>query len=235
MTHPRWSARRFGQSAAAIGAVLLATLLIAQPASASTSTGPGSARAAAVQAVLDRVLGPGNAVVVVSDTIQSSTGTSSSVRWGTGVAASAASSTLTVQGAGASVASTQQNLVGTTVTTTVTPAGALVRQTVSIVVNRTQLGSVSIAALRRMATAAADIRPARGDRLSLVAAVFAKAAAPAVAPAVTPLTVLQANGVPLIEIAGAVIALTIVLALLRGRRRPASRKLHVGTPGVRTF
>ena len=202
-----------------VAAVLLLWPLAASTAFASTGTVPGSDRAAAVQAVLDRVLGPGNSIVVVSDTIRTSTARTTSVQWGSGAVGSVAQNTV-VTSAGTSVATTQQNLDGSTTTVLATPAGSLVDQSVSVVVDRAHLGATSLATLNRLVTATAGIVPARGDRVSVVVARFARQA-PATASTVGLPTLLLPYAVPAIWMLGAVIALLIVALAIRGGRRAA--------------
>lgn len=213
------SARRATIGAAAV--LLLGPVLLwpvaASAASASTGTVPGSDRAAAVQTVLDRVLGPGNATVVVTDTVRTSTSRTTSVRWGSGVAASVAADAV-VSAGGASTAVTQQNLVGGTTTVLTTPAGALVDQSVSVAVDRAHLGSTTLATLRRLVSATAGIVPSRGDRVSVVVTRFARPAPPTPV-AVSPLATLLPYAVPAIWALGAVLALVILGAAVRGARR----------------
>jgi flagellar M-ring protein FliF len=206
-------------TAIGVGAILLLWPLAAGPASASTGTDPGRDRAAAVQTVLDRVLGPGTATVVVSDTVRTSSGTSTSIRWGSGVAAATTSSKVATA-AGSSVAASQQNLVGSTATSLVQPAGTLVRQSISVAVDRAHLGSTSVAAIGRLVRSAAGVVPSRGDRLSIVVARFARPAA-VVTPAVTPLALLLPYAVPAMWVVGALLALLILVRAVRGPRRRA--------------
>jgi flagellar M-ring protein FliF len=204
-------------TAIGVGAVLILWPIAAVSASASTGTVPGNERAAAVQTVLDRVLGPGNATVVVADTIRTSRGTSTSTRWGNGVPASTTSSKIVTAG-GTSVASSQQNRVGSTTTVLVNPAGTLLRETVSVVVDRAHLGSTSLASLRRLVRSTAAVVPSRGDRVSIVVTPFARTAA-VVAPAVTPLALLLPSAVPAMWVVGALLALLILARAVRGPRR----------------
>lgn len=199
-------------------AVLLISPAAASAAVASTGTGPGSDRAAAVQAVLDRVLGPGNATVIVSDTIRTSTASTTSLQWGSGVVASGSSSSVTVAGTSAS-ASTRQNAVSGTATDVVTPAGALVRQNVAVVVDRAHLGGVSVASLRTVVRAAAGIVRARGDRLTVVVTRFARPV-PATVPVPAPALLLMPYITPAIGVLAAVVAALILAFVLRGPRRP---------------
>lgn len=209
-----------GHRRAMIGVLALLVLwpLGATAASASTGTAPGSDRAAAVQAVLDRVLGPGGSTVVVSDTIRTSTTGTTSVRWGSGVAASVSSTRIVTPG-GTSLATAQQDLVGGTTTVVATPAGSLVDQSVSVVVDRAHVGATGIATLRRLVTATAGIVPSRGDRVSIVVARFARSAPAAATTAPGPLTILLPFAVPAIWVLGALVALLVLAAAVRGGRR----------------
>jgi flagellar biosynthesis/type III secretory pathway M-ring protein FliF/YscJ len=199
-------------------AILLLAPLAASTAFASTGTVPGDDRAAAVQGVLDRVLGAGNSTVVVADTVRTSSSRTTTVRWGSGAVGSIARNSV-VTAAGSSTATVQQNLDGGTTTETATPAGSLVDQSVSVVVDRAHLGSTSLATLRRLVTATAGIVPGRGDRVSVVTATFVKPV-PVTVAAVTPLTLLTPYAVPAIWTLGGIVALLILVLAFR-RRRPA--------------
>ena len=212
---PRFRDRR--RAVIGVMAVLLLWPIAASTAFASTGTGPGSDRAAAVQAVLDRVLGAGASTVVVSDTIRTSASATSSVRWGSGVVGATAADVVVTPG-GSTVATTRQNLVGSTTTDTTTPAGALVNRSVSVAVDRAHLGSTSLATLRRLVTGAAGIVGSRGDRVSIVIATFAHPA-PVTTAAVSPVAMLMPYAVPAIWALGAIIALLILLRTIRGGRR----------------
>jgi flagellar biosynthesis/type III secretory pathway M-ring protein FliF/YscJ len=211
--------RNHGRTTIGVVAVLLLWPLAATAASASTGPAPGSDRAAAVQAVLDRVLGPGNSSVVVSETIQTSTTGTTSVRWGSGVVASVAASEVTTSG-GTTLATVQQRLVGGTATVVATPAGTHVDQTVAVAVDRAHLGTTSLATVRRLVTAAAGIVPSRGDRVSVVAARFAPPV-PVRTAAVGPLTMLLPFAVPAIWALGALGGMAVIAAAVRGGRHHA--------------
>jgi flagellar M-ring protein FliF len=217
MTALRFAGRR--RTTVGVVAVLLLWPLAASTAFASTGPMPGSDRAAAVQTVLDRVLGPGNSTVVVADTIRTSTAATTSVRWGSGVAASLAANTVVTPG-GTSVATSRQNLVGGTTTVVATPAGALVDESVSVVVDRAHLGGTSLATLQRLVAATAGVVPSRGDRVSVIVARFARPTTVAAA-VVSPATLLMPYAVPALWALGAIVALAIVAAAVRGGRRPA--------------
>jgi flagellar M-ring protein FliF len=199
--------------------VLLLVTAPAAAASASTGTTSGDRRAAAVQTVLDRVLGPGTSVVVVTDTIRTSSSATATVRWGSGVARSAAASSTVVAGVGAYRSVVQQNLVGGTTTSTVTPRGGLVQQSVSVVVDRAHLGGTTAGTLRRLVTSAAGIVRSRGDRLSLVVTPFAKRVAPVRAAAPGLPALLLPYAVPLLWTFGGVAATVLLAAWAGGRRR----------------
>jgi flagellar M-ring protein FliF len=207
--------------AVGVAAVLLLWPLASATAFASTGTVSGADTASAVQSVLDRVLGPGGATVVVSDTVRTSSSTSTSTRWGSGAVGSIATQRLVTPG-GTVIDATQQDLVGGTTTTLATPSGALVRQTVAVAVDRARIGSTSVAALRRLVAGAAGIVPSRGDRVSITVAPFAHRAA-VVAPAASPVALLLPYAVPAIWAIGAIAALLILVRAARGpkRRLPA--------------
>lgn len=198
-------------------------LLPVSAASASTGTVGGDERAAAVQAVLDRVLGAGNAVVAVSDTIQTSTSAVADVQYGSGVAGVVGSTRTVVAGAASSREVVQQNLLSGATTSTVTPPGALVRQSVAVAVDKAHLGRTGLATIRRLVAAAVGLTPSRGDRLSVVSATFAQpAATPVVAAA--PFAWLMPYVAPTIWTFGGVVALGILAAMFGGRRRGAAAR-----------
>lgn len=207
--------------AAGVGAVLALTVSTAAlSASASTGTAPGTGTAAVVQSVLDRVLGPGSAIVQVSDTVRTSTGLTTTQQVGSAVPSSIA--TLgTTTASGSSQAVVQQNAISGTTTTVATPAGALVRRSVSVAVDRTRLGGRSLAAIRALVTGAAGVVASRGDRVSVVVTRFAAPVAPAVAPSPTPLSLLLPFVPQLLWVLGGVAALAVLAAAVRGSRRPA--------------
>jgi flagellar biosynthesis/type III secretory pathway M-ring protein FliF/YscJ len=102
-----------------------------------------------------------------------------------------------------------------------TPAGSLVNQSVSVVVDRAHLGSIRLATLRRLVTASAGIVASRGDRISIVVTRFAKPA-PVRSTASGPLAWLMPYVVPAIWALGAILAVLILGVAFRGGRRPAS-------------
>ena len=221
MRERRRGLRRRAGAAAVAGALLLAAGT-AGSASASASTGsvPDGDRAAAVRTVLDRVLGPGGSTVVVAATVRTSASATTRVQWGSAVPVSTAASRTVVPGVGTTAQGTAQNAVGGTTTTVATPPGAVVRQTVSVAVDRARLGRTSVAALRRLAASAVGLVPARGDRLSLVVTRFARPAAVA-APQRSLLAVLLPHAVPAIQGVGGVLALLVLAGAARGRKARA--------------
>lgn len=160
-----------------------------------------------VQAVLDRVLGPGNATVAVtpqvdprsaqqkSETYNSAKGVaplsqSTTTEKYTGNGASGASGVLGPDniavpggagGAGAgtydSTKDTRDNAVNKTIEERTIPAGALQRQSVSVAVNQTAARAVNIQNLTDLVSAAAGIDTKRGDVLSMQVMPFSTASA----------------------------------------------------------
>jgi flagellar M-ring protein FliF len=205
---------------ALLGAVAAAALAVAPGPAATASTGdvPGAERAAAVQSVLDRVLGPGDAVVTIADTVRTSTTATSTVRYSGGAAGSVATSAARVGGVVTSSASSTRNLVGGTSTVVVTPPGTLLRQDVSVAIDKAHLGGRSLPALRRLVATAAGVVPSRGDRVALVVTPFARAAAASAAAPPSVLALLLPSLVPLIWASGGLLALLVGVLMLRGRR-----------------
>jgi flagellar M-ring protein FliF len=142
------------------------------------------------------------------------------VQWGSAVPVSTAASRTVVPGVGTTAQGTAQNAVGGTTTTVATPPGAVVRQTVSVAVDRARLGRTSVTALRRLVASAVGLVPARGDRLSLVVTRFAT---PVAVPAPQPslLAVLLPDAVPAIWGAGGVLAVLLLAGAARGRKARA--------------
>lgn len=218
-TKPRRPDRRLLALAAT---ALLLLVPAAASATASTGSGTDAGATAAVQSVLDRVVGPGRATVVVDDTIRTSTSRTTTVRWGSGVPTSIAAERV-VAGGTTSTSVAQQDAVGGSTTTVVTPPGALVRRSVSVAVDRSSLRTVGTGALRRLVAAAAGLVPGRGDRVSVIAVRFA-ATRTAPAPSFGPAAILLPLAVPAIWAAGALLALTVLVRALRvGRSRRLRR------------
>jgi flagellar biosynthesis/type III secretory pathway M-ring protein FliF/YscJ len=139
------------------------------------------------------------------------------VRWGSGVVAAVATDRV-VTANGTTTSSTQQHLDGSTTTAVATPAGAIVGRSVAVAVDRSKLGSTSLASLSRLVGAAAGVVASRGDRVSIAVVRFARPAAPA-APAVTPVSLLLPSAVPAIWALGGIAALLILVRAVRGGRR----------------
>ncbi len=160
---------------------------------------------ASVQAVLDRVLGPGNATVAVvpqvdprsaqqkSETYASAKGVaplsqSTTTEKYSGTGASGASGVLgpdniAVPNGGSgngtydSTKDTRDNAVNKVVEDATIPAGALQRQSVSVAVNQTAARAINIQNLTDLVSAAAGIDVKRGDVLSMQIMPFSTAAA----------------------------------------------------------
>lgn len=161
---------------------------------------------AAVQAVLDRVLGPGNATVAVvpevdqqsaqqkSETFTSAKDApplsqSTTTEKYTGTGASGASGVLgpdniAVPSGGTggngtydSTKDTRDNAVNKVTEDRTIPSGALKRQSVSVAVNSTAAGGVNIQNLNALVSAAAGIDTTRGDVLSMQVVPFSTTAA----------------------------------------------------------
>ncbi|WP_448070889.1 flagellar basal-body MS-ring/collar protein FliF [Georgenia yuyongxinii] len=190
----------------AAGTVLSAT---------GTGTGPGGASdyeedvTADVQAMLDRVVGPGNAAVSVqaelsrdetervSETFEPAEGTpplsestSTEEYTGTGQAVGGVlgPDNIAVPGGGGEGTYTSEESVKNnpvnkvTEQTTVNPGG-VARQSVSVVVDAQAGAGLSLAELERMVAAAAGIDPARGDMVAVSRMAFDTTAADAAAEA----------------------------------------------------
>ena len=204
-----------GRWGGAMAAVLVLVALGAAPAEAAAPA--SSDRSAAVQAMLDRVLGPGGAFVQVAQQVNTSSGVRTSVRYGAAVASATQFGALQQSG-GSSAWGTRQDAVDRSTTTVATPAGALVRQTVTVLVDRARLHGSSVRALRRLVASAAGVQAARGDRLLLVVTRLVKPPA-APLPASRPIDP-AAVAVPAMWTAGGLGCVVIALLGLR-RRRPA--------------
>jgi len=158
----------------------------------------------AVQAMLDRVAGPGNATVAVSADVdqqsgqkteesfaspsnaaplsesqntQSYTGTGGQAAGVLGSDNIAAPSGSSGNGTYSSDQSTKTNAVDKTTQTTTIPAGAIKRQTVSVAVNKNAAGGLDLATLRDLVSSAAGINVARGDVVTVATVPFNTAGA----------------------------------------------------------
>ena len=159
----------------------------------------------AVQDMLDKVVGPGNATVVVAadlsnETAQRNTESftaptnapslseSSTKETYTGSGGSAAgvlgpdniavpNGTADGNGSFNSESTTKDNAVDKVTETRTIPAGAINRQTVSVALNKDAVSSVSSAEITSLVNAAAGINTARGDSVSVEMVNFSKAGA----------------------------------------------------------
>lgn len=114
------------------------------------------------------------------------------------------------------------------------PAGALIRQSLSIAVDESVDG-VDVAALERLVAAAAGIDEERGDTISVEQVAFAVAGSDAAAVALEDSRTAQEQAAmnELIQtgiIAGAValVLIVLILAIARGRKRAGSSSIDVG-------
>lgn len=209
------AARRRQRIAAVWAVVLAASILGAGPALAAS---PASAdRSSQVQAVLDRVLGPGASIVEIAATVRTGARSTSSVVWGNATASSTAGYRVRTA-LGSSAGSSQIDAVDRTTTTVVTPPGALLQQTVTVAVDRRAMTGVPLHRLRRLIASAAGVTPSRGDRLLVVATTFAVPTTSR--PSARPWTdALVPLAVPAIEVGGGLVAAVILAIALGGRRR----------------
>ncbi|WP_434614075.1 flagellar basal-body MS-ring/collar protein FliF [Arthrobacter sp. A5] len=153
---------------------------------------------AAVQAMLDRVAGPGNATVAVAADMSQQTGQKVQESFtnpdqapalseskatesytGTGAAAagvlgaeSSAAPNADGNGTFTSDKTTKNNAVNKTTETTTIPAGAVTRQTVSVAVNKPTADGLDMSTLRDLVSSAAGINIARGDVVTVAALPF---------------------------------------------------------------
>ncbi|ACL40952.1 flagellar M-ring protein FliF [Pseudarthrobacter chlorophenolicus A6] len=157
-----------------------------------------------VKAVLDSVVGPGNATVAVAADV---TGESAQQRSETFTAAadvpalseSTKSETYTGTGGGAagvlgpdniavpggtngnstfdSTDSTKNNAVNKVTEDRIIPQGAVKRQTISVAINQAAAAGVNLASVRSLVTSAAGADPARGDVVTVEVLPFSTAAA----------------------------------------------------------
>lgn len=103
--------------ALAIGVLLLGAGAALGPAAHAAPVTAVDDRAASLQAMLDRILGPGGAHVQVMEQVTTSPGTSTSVRHGRSVAQQAAAGRTIVPGVGSGVRDVQRNAVNQDTTT----------------------------------------------------------------------------------------------------------------------
>ncbi|MBG0740290.1 flagellar M-ring protein FliF [Paeniglutamicibacter antarcticus] len=157
---------------------------------------------AAVQTMLDRVAGPGNATVAVAADMSQQSGQkvqesftqpenapalneSKTAESSTGSGAGAAGvlgadSTAPADGSKGTFTSdktTKNNAINKTTETTTIPAGAVTRQTVSVAVNKATADGLDMSTLRDLVSSAAGINVARGDVVTVAALPFNTAGA----------------------------------------------------------
>jgi flagellar M-ring protein FliF len=158
-----------------------------------------------VQAMLDKVVGPGNATVVVAADLSQNSGQrteesftsptdapalneSSSTESSGGAAGSSSTGVLgpdniavpsgTAAGSGATSQSvTKNNAVNKVTESTTIPAGAITRQTVSVALNSAVASGLNIANVKALINAAAGIDKTRGDQVAVEVVSFNKVGA----------------------------------------------------------
>ncbi|CAM5433142.1 flagellar basal-body MS-ring/collar protein FliF [Leifsonia shinshuensis] len=165
----------------------------------------------AVQDMLDKVVGAGNATVAVAADVSNESAQRTTEQYTTPTNAPATSETTqkeTYTGSGGSAAgvlgpdniavpngssgngtfnsesSTKDNAVDKVTEQRTIPAGAVTRQTVSVAVNSDAVSNVSANELRNMVNAAAGINTARGDSVSVQLVPFSKTGATEAAKAI---------------------------------------------------
>jgi flagellar M-ring protein FliF len=159
----------------------------------------------AVQAMLDKVVGPGNATVVVAADVSNQSAQRTEETFTTPTNAPSLSETSTKEtytgtgGAAAGVlgpdniavpngtangngsfnsqSSTKDNAVDKVTEQRTIPAGAINRQTVSVALNKDAVSGVSSTEITNLVNAAAGINTARGDSVSVEMVAFSKAGA----------------------------------------------------------
>jgi flagellar M-ring protein FliF len=159
-----------------------------------------------VQAMLDKVVGPGNATVVVAadvsrdsgqrtqETFTTPTGaptlSESTKAQSTGIGGVGTSSTgvlgpdniavpsgTATNGASASAESTKNNAINKVTESTTMPAGSIKRQTVSVALNSTVAAGLNLANIKSLVTTAAGIDTTRGDQVTVASVAFNQAGA----------------------------------------------------------
>lgn len=165
----------------------------------------------AVQDMLDKVVGPGNATVVVAADVSNESAQRTEESYTAPTNAPSLSETSqkeTYSGSGGSAAgvlgpdniavpsgtngngsfssesSTKDNAVDKVTEQRTIPAGAVTRQTVSVALNSDAIGDVSPNEIRNLVTAAAGIDVKRGDSVSVETVPFSKASAKEAAQAI---------------------------------------------------
>jgi flagellar M-ring protein FliF len=161
----------------------------------------------AVQSMLDRVVGPGNATVVVAADVSQNSGQRTEQTFSTPKDAPAINESLRSEGTGTGAGSgntsagvlgpdniavpngttagasggtqeiTKNNAINQVTESTTIPAGAINRQTVSVALNSKVAGSINVANIRSLVNAAAGIDTKRGDEVSVQVMAFNQAGA----------------------------------------------------------
>ncbi|HEY0259150.1 MAG TPA: flagellar basal-body MS-ring/collar protein FliF [Lacisediminihabitans sp.] len=159
----------------------------------------------AVQSMLDKVAGPGNATVVVAADLSGESGQKTEETYSTPTDAPAINESLKseVSGTGGADSSTgvlgpdniavpsdaatdgastsqevvKNNAVNKTTQSTTIPAGEINRQTVSVALNSAVAGDLNVTNIERLVGAAAGIDTTRGDQLSVQVVPFNRAGA----------------------------------------------------------
>lgn len=148
----------------------------------------------AVQTMLDRVVGPGNATVVVAADLSGESGSKTEESYSTPTDAPAINESLRSESSGGSGSGTsagvlgpdniavpggteadgttsqevvKNNAVNKTTQSTTIPAGAVSRQTVSVAIDTAAARGISVKTIEQMVNAAAGINTERGDDLSV--------------------------------------------------------------------
>lgn len=164
-----------------------------------------------VQAMLDKVVGPGNATVVVAADMSSEsaqrveesfttptqvpalnesvkteayTGTGGSAAGVLGPDSAAVPSGTSGTGTFKSSATTRNNAIGKVTETRTIPAGSITRQTVSVALNAAVAKGLNITDVTSLVSSAAGIDPARGDALTVQVVSFNSAGAKEAAAAI---------------------------------------------------
>jgi flagellar M-ring protein FliF len=198
---------------------------------------------AAVQTMLDRVVGPGNATVSVAAEMSSDSGQTvqeSFVAPANAPALSESTDTEKYTNGGKTTAGvlgpdniavpggtnadgsydsskvTKNNAVNKTTQTTVTQPGAIKRQTVSVALSTAVAGSLDKTALTAMVSNAAGVSATRGDAVSLQVLPFSTAAADQAAAALKAAQDAEAAAAAMEMWKNIIIAATVLLAILVG-------------------
>ena len=183
---------------------------------------------AQAQSQLDQLFGAGHSTIVANAAYTGASDTVTRSYSSRGSAPLAASNvTGSVTGSGGYSASSVQNGVGQSVTRTSNPGGAITRLSVAVVVDASK--HPNLRAVRRTVAAAMGLVPARGDRLSVVAAPMTLPVTASVATPSWPSRIAPYGP----STAAVILALGCAVALVGARRAPVrrdGRSRHQGTP-----